>query len=203
MKFLAFADLHDDTAATAALVQRAQEDDIEFLVCAGDISQLGRGLTTTLKKLAKVNKPLYLVPGQPPHETNEMLETVLPKFPYCVNLHANAVEVGDYLFLGYGEGGFAKQDATFRKVARQWYGHHKGKKIVLVVHQPPFHTKLDFLDSASEKYVGNLDYRKFIERIKPKLVICGHIHESAGETDKVGTTTLMNPGWEGMVVELP
>ena len=60
----------------------------------------------------------------------------------------------------------------------------------------------DYLDFVPEKHVGNKDYRKFIERVNPKLVICGHIHETVGLTDKIGKTKVINPGWEGIVVEL-
>ncbi len=103
------------------------------------------------------------------------------------------------MFLGYGGGGFAMEDPLFRKIAREWYGHYNGRKIVLVTHGPPFSTTLDLL---GERHVGNRDYRKFIERIKPKLVIAGHLHETAGKTDMIGKTRLVNPGWEGMVIEL-
>jgi Icc-related predicted phosphoesterase len=52
------------------------------------------------------------------------------------------------------------------------------------------------------RHVGNKDFRSFIERIKPNLVICGHIHETAEKKDKIGKTIVINPGWEGVVVEL-
>ena len=80
------------------------------------------------------------------------------------------------------------------------YEPYQGKKIVLVTHGPPNGTKLDLLDG---KHVGNIDYSKFIERIKPKLVICGHLHENVGAMDKKGKTQMVHPGWDGMVIELP
>jgi hypothetical protein len=47
-----------------------------------------------------------------------------------------------------------------------------------------------------------MDYRKFVERMKPKLMICGHLHENVGMQDKIGKTIVIHPGWEGMVIEL-
>ena len=91
------------------------------------------------------------------------------------------------------------EDAEFRKLAREWYGKYKGQKIVLVTHQPPLGTTLDLLGN---KHVGNKDYRQWIERLQPKLVIAGHLHETAGATDIIGKTRVVNPGWEGMVIEL-
>jgi len=116
-----------------------------------------------------------------------------------VSLHLKAALIGEYVFLGYGGGGFAMKDANFRKIARQWYGKFNGKKIVLLTHQPPFGTKLDLL---GDRHVGNEDFHDFILRIKPKLAISGHLHETFGEIDVLGETKLVNPGADGMVIEL-
>ena len=121
------------------------------------------------------------------------------KYPNCINIDRRAVRIGDYVFLGYGGGGFKMKDAGFRKIAREWYGKYKDDKVVLVTHGPPVNTKLDLL---GKRHVGNIDYRRFVERIKPRLMICGHLHETVGEMDKIGKTKVIHPGWEGMVIEL-
>ncbi|MEK6846428.1 MAG: metallophosphoesterase [Nanoarchaeota archaeon] len=197
MKFLAFADLHEDKRFLKQLLERARQEDVEFLVCAGDLTQFGRNLRYVLKQFNDLGKKLYLIPGN--HESDKMLSEVLPDYPNCSNFNCGTVEKGGYIFLGYGEGGFSSEDSAFRRVAREWYGKYNGKKLVLVTHGPPFGTKADFLDN---QYIGNKDFRAFIERIKPKLAICGHIHETAGAVDKIGATNVINPGWEGMIVEL-
>ena len=99
----------------------------------------------------------------------------------------------------FGFSTVAAEDAEFRKISREWYGKYQDEKVILVTHGPPSGTKIDLLE---KRQVGNYDYRKFIERIKAKLMICGHIHETAGVQDKVGKTIVINPGWEGMVIEL-
>jgi len=197
MKFLTFVDLHDDKKYLRELVNRAKKDDIDFIICAGDISEFGRGLMPVLEKFDEIGKKFYLIPGN--HETNEMLDKVLDNFKNIINFHQNFFEIEDYVFLGYGEGGFAMEDAEFRKFARDWYGKYNGKKIVLVLHGPPYGTKIDILN---EKHIGNKDYSKFIRRIKPKLVICGHLHETVNTIDEIEGVKIIHPGWEGMVVEL-
>jgi len=197
MKFLAFVDLHENAKYLKELVSRAKEDDIEFVVCAGDLSNFGRGLTRALKEFNALGKKLYLIPGN--HEDNLDLDRVVKEYPNCFNFHKKTFRLGGYLFLGYGGDGFAAQDPEFRKIAREWYGRHKGEKIVLVTHGPPFSTAIDILPGG---HSGNKDYRSFIERVEPKLVICGHLHETAGTVDKIGKTKVINPGWEGMVIEL-
>jgi len=197
MKFLTFVDLHDDKKFLKKLVARAEQDDIDFVICAGDISQFGRGFKEVLKKFDKIGKNFYYIPGN--HETDEMLNSVKQDFKNCINFNHKVIRMGDYVFLGYGEGGFSFEDQEFRKIAREWYGKYNGEKIVLVTHGPPYGTKIDVVD---KKNVGNKDFRAFIERIKPKLVVCGHIHETAGKIDKVNSTKIIHPGWKGMVIEL-
>ncbi|MBU0460529.1 MAG: metallophosphoesterase [Nanoarchaeota archaeon] len=197
MKFLTFVDLHDDKKYLHELVSRAKEDDIGFVICAGDISQFGRGLIPVLKKFDDIGKKFYLIPGN--HETDEMLRKVSKEFKNVVNFNQQAFKIDNYIFLGYGEGGFALEDAEFRKKAREWYSKYNGEKIVLVTHGPPYGTKIDLL---GERHVGNKDYSKFIQRIKPKLVICGHLHETVNIIDEIEGIKIIHPGWEGMVIEL-
>ncbi len=197
MKFLTFTDLHEDKQQLQELVKRASKKDIDFVVCCGDISTFGSGLTNVLDHFDKIGKPFYVIPGN--HEENLEWEKILSQYPNCINLHLQAIEVENYIFLGYGGGGFSQEDKDFRKIARKWYGSYNGKKIVFVTHGPPLGTKLDWLET---RHVGHKDYRNFIQRIKPRLAISGHLHETVGLTDKIAKTKLINPGWEGMVIEL-
>ncbi len=198
MKFLAFVDLHEDARTRRELLARAGKSDIDFSICLGDFSTFGRGMKVVLKEFNALGKPFYVIPGN--HEENAGLEEAVKEFPHCFFFHRKALFLpGGYVLCGYGGGGFAMEDAAFRKVAREWYGKYKEKKLILATHGPPFGTALDLLDN---RHVGNRDYRRFIERIKPKLVLSGHLHETAGAVDTVGKTKLLNPGWEGRVIEL-
>ncbi|MBR9683305.1 hypothetical protein GOV03_02080 [Candidatus Woesearchaeota archaeon] len=197
MKLLTFVDLHGETKFLKKLVKRGKEDDIDLVVVAGDMTMFEDHLGYVLKKLNSIGKKVLLIPGN--HESNKDLNKALKGYDNCQNFHEKAVEIEGYVFLGYGEGGFSLKDAEFRKVAREWYSKYQKKKIVLVTHAPPFGTTVDRVD---RRHVGNKDIYSFIKRIKPKLVICGHIHDTAGKTDKIDGVNVINPGWEGMVVEL-
>ncbi|HLC71262.1 MAG TPA: metallophosphoesterase [Candidatus Nanoarchaeia archaeon] len=198
MKILAFTDLHADKKLLHDLVLRAKKKDVDLVVCCGDFTIFGRGMRLVLEGLESIGKPIYLIPGN--HEEKKgLLEQSLEGFSHCHSLHEKDAVVGDYIFLGYGGGGFAQEDAAFRAIARKWYGKYNGKKIVFITHGPPYGTKLDLLPMG---HVGHKDYHKFIERIKPKVAISGHLHETVGAVDVIGKTKLVNPGWDGMVIEL-
>ncbi len=62
---------------------------------------------------------------------------------------------------------------------------------ILLVHDPPFNTKLDF--TYMKTHVGSKAVRKVIEAYQPDLAVAGHIHESPG-VDKIGKTTCVNAG---------
>jgi len=66
---------------------------------------------------------------------------------------------------------------------------------VLVTHSPP----KGCLDVASEgKSLGSTAIRATIESTKPRLVVCGHIHASGGQSAKLGDTPVVNAGPKGM-----
>lgn len=197
MKLLAFVDLHGDFNLLKKIIKRAEEKDIDLLVTAGDFTQFEGNLGFLLKKLNALGKKILLIPGN--HESSHSLKEAVKIYPYCLYFHRQAFKVGEYVFLGYGEGGFSLEDSEFRKLARHWYGEYQKQKVIFVTHAPPFGTELDRLGN---RYVGNKDFRSFIERIKPVLVICGHLHEAAGRISQLGETKIINPGWEGLVIEL-
>ncbi|MBT3298340.1 hypothetical protein HN385_05420 [archaeon] len=197
MKFLTFADLHGDTGLLKKLVKRAKQDDIQFVLIAGDFTSFEANMRAILKRLNSINKPVYLIPGN--HEESKNYRETVKDYSNCEDVNKKALIIGDFIILSYGGGGFAASDSDFREIARKWYGKYKGKKIIFMTHGPPYKTKLDLIN---DRYVGNKDYRKFIERMKPKLVIAGHIHENFGVVDEIDGTKLVNPGYEGMVIEL-
>ena len=61
---------------------------------------------------------------------------------------------------------------------------------ILVSHQPPRDTRCD---RARGGHVGSTAIREAVLRHRPDLVLCGHIHESAG-SDLLGASRIINPG---------
>jgi Icc-related predicted phosphoesterase len=66
---------------------------------------------------------------------------------------------------------------------------------VLVSHSPP-HGLLD--TDSSGRHLGSLAVRESIDQQQPVLVVCGHIHGSAGQQARLGRTTVINAGPQGV-----
>ena len=71
---------------------------------------------------------------------------------------------------------------------------------VLVTHSPP---KGAVDCDSGGRSLGSTAIRAAIERVSPRLVVCGHIHASAGQEGLLGATPVVNAGPEGFVRELP
>jgi Icc-related predicted phosphoesterase len=65
-----------------------------------------------------------------------------------------------------------------------------------VIHCPPFETRCDVLFDG--QHIGSVAVRRWIEQRQPLLTLHGHIHESprvsGGFFDRIGKTTVVNPG---------
>jgi hypothetical protein len=69
---------------------------------------------------------------------------------------------------------------------------------ILVTHQPPYGYGDSYFDVGSGKieHLGSHELLATIDRVRPKLVICGHIHDGHGRTEYEGipiyNVTLVN-----------
>lgn len=68
---------------------------------------------------------------------------------------------------------------------------HEWQNLILIIHQPPYDTKVDIIPSGA--HVGSKSLRTFIEEYRPLVAVSGHVHESSA-IDTLGPTTLINPG---------
>ena len=196
MNILAFSDVHGDRSLVLKLVKRAQKEDIDLVVCAGDFTVFERQTKGVLADLDTIGKTVLLIPGN--HETPESVEKQVKQCKNIVNIHKKIWHHQNVAFLGWGTDGFTRRNEDFRITARGWRQRLHDEKIVLVTHAPPYNTRLDLLD----EHIGNADARKEIERIQPVLAISGHIHENEGKQDRIGKTLCVNPGWKGMVLRV-
>jgi len=203
MRIFAFTDLHSDIRIADKLLAKIKKEKPDVIVCAGDISDFGSGMRILLKKF-NTGIPFLIVPGN--HETPEEIKVYSKEFKSIKDIHLKSFVFGNYFFLGCGGGGFTEHHAEFEQSEEKFASalkklkiqNHK-YKIILVTHQPPYKTKLDKIYG---EYSGSKSIRKFIEKYNPALCISGHIHENEGKSDKIGKTSIINPGPQGKIIEI-
>lgn len=205
MKLLAFVDLHGDGKSLRKLADRSKKADI--IVCAGDLTVFGRQYRDILEALNSLRKPVFIIAGN--HETDELLKEAAFGL---INIHPidkRIAEFGDCVLMGYGGGGFSLVDNRFEKITKVFKDklkklikgskEHQKKKLILVTHQPPYGTDVDLIHG---QHAGCKSFTRFIREVQPVLAITGHLHETAGKKDKIGKTMVINPGWNGMILEI-
>jgi len=195
MKILAFVDLHGNIKKLRDLKKKAKQADI--IVCAGDLSIFGTEQDTIMAELDSIGKKVLLIHGN--HESEEETKALCAIFDNLKFIHKKVYTFKDYCFIGWGGGGFSLVDTAFEKFANKIKEKIKGKKVVLVTHAPPYNTKVDYI---YKQHAGNKSIRKFIETTKPKIDICGHLHETANKKDKIKNTLVINPGPDGAIITI-
>jgi Icc-related predicted phosphoesterase len=200
MRLLLFSDLHRDAAAARRIIERS--GDFDVIVGAGDFATMRRGLGPVIDILKASRAPAaVLVPGN--SESVDELRDACRDWPAAHVLHGSATTIGDIPFFGLGGGvpatpfGAWSYDFTEAQVADLLAPCTPGA--VLVTHSPP----KGCLDVASEgKSLGSTSVRAAIESKSPRLVVCGHIHASAGRHALLGDTPVVNAGPKGVEWEL-
>jgi uncharacterized protein len=196
MRILAFSDLHRDLAGAERLVERSRDADV--VVCAGDLASVHRGLAETVDALRPIAAPTVLVPGN--NETDAALREACRGWEGATVLHGEAVELDGVAFYGLGAGVPVTPwewsfDLTEDEAAGMLEACPEGA--VLVVHSPP----LGHADESQGRNLGSAAVRDAIEKRRPRLALCGHIHEAWGTESAIGETRIVNLGPEGVTLE--
>lgn len=199
MKLLLFSDLHNDFNAAAKLVELSNKTDV--VVAAGDLCIARRGLEQIVKPLLEIKKPTVLVPGN--SESVEELKNACRLWKSATVLHGSQVTLDGISFYGIGAGipvtPFGSWSYDFSEEQALTLLQDCPSGGVLVSHSPP-QGSLDV--SSDGRNLGSEAVRQTIEIKKPDLVVCGHIHGSAGQIDRLGETTVINAGPVGIIWDL-
>jgi Icc-related predicted phosphoesterase len=198
VNLLAFSDLHCDLSAAAKLV--AASADADVVVGAGDFASVHSGLSETIGALRGIERPTVLVPGN--NETEDALRAACAGWETATVLHGEGTTVQGVEFWGLGAGvPVTPWDWSFDLAEPEAEAMlaDAPEGCVLVVHSPPLgHADL----SGSGKHLGSEAIVAAIEAKRPRLAVCGHIHESWGRESRLGPTRIANLGPGGALFEL-
>jgi Icc-related predicted phosphoesterase len=198
MKLLAFSDLHRDLAQAEELVAMSERADV--VIAAGDFASVHEGLDETIGALSAIAKPTILVPGN--NETADALREACQGWTLANVLHGDFAAIDGVEFFGLGGGiPTTPWDWSFDLDEEQAAGRLAScpDGAVLVVHSPP----QGHCDVAGNgQHLGSYAIADAIERTRPKLAVCGHIHESWGVRSEIGDSEVVNLGPAGVFFDV-
>jgi hypothetical protein len=194
MIIVGISDIHNDVSRIDAISEDLCKADV--VVISGDITNFGdkAAVANVIKTLRIYNETIVAVPGNcDPPEVSDYLTA------HNINLDQTCRIVGGVVFAGIG-GSLPCPSHTPNEISENEFRSHlaaaignmpKAMPLVLVTHQPPYGTLADV--SGGFRHVGSESIRAFIEKNKPAVCFCGHIHE-AQSVDRIDGTTIINPG---------
>jgi len=199
MKLLLFSDLHSDFRTASKLV--ALSGKVDVVVGAGDFCIGRRGLKKIISALGRIKKPSVLVPGN--SESNEELKKACQAWKESHVLHGSQVRIDGTVFFGIGGGipitPFGSWSYDFSEAEAHDLLRDCPSGCILISHSPP----KGIVDQSSDgRSLGSQAVRETIEGKQPALVVCGHIHGSAGQARRLAETTVINAGPGGIIHDL-
>jgi Icc-related predicted phosphoesterase len=198
MNVLIFSDIHGDLRALARLLERPAD----IYIAAGDLSTFGQGLDRCGELLEPLGERLWLLPGN--HETHEQTRALCSRLGFF-DFHGQVRPLGGVHWggLGYSNptpfntpGEYSEQE-----IAAALAPFDGPQPLYLAVHFPPYGTRLD--QAGRGRHAGSRVLREWVERVQPVYLFCGHIHECAGQGDRLGATECLNVGKAGYLLQLP
>lgn len=190
MKILAVADIHGAQYRLNLILKNIEKFNPDIVVICGDITQFGPG------ELAKT------LLDQIPVETLALTGNIdsVDVVKGIDDSKATKIEMKRVVKNGIPFVGANGINPEHLKVV-------KDKKLldetsVLVSHEPPYGAQDKIFLGMSG---GSRELRELVDKYKPRLVLCGHIHEDPGFT-KIGKTTVVNCSMgkrgEGALIEI-
>jgi Icc-related predicted phosphoesterase len=194
MVIISLSDIHGNTRCLESIGPELKAADIVLLT--GDITHFGKegDAARIIAGVQRYNRHILAVPGNCDYpEVDDYLSRI------GINLHCRTVEFESLVFLGIG-GSLPCPGITPNEYTEEEFGSFlektgsklkEGQAAVLVSHQPPRASVVDRV--ANSINPGSVSVRAFIEKYRPLLCFCGHIHEGKG-IETIGVTKVANPG---------
>jgi len=195
-KILAASDFHGDSKITKRLAEKAEKENVDLVVLAGDLVGFAES-ENIIKPFTEKGKKVVFVPGN--WETTET-SNFLSKIYVVKNVGEHYVKYGDVGIFGIGSPDWQmklNEKKAFEKLKLDFNKIKDLEKKIMVSHLHAADTKAEF-----SGFEGSTALRKAIEEFRPDLFISGHIHEAEGLQEKIGKTRVISVGKKGKIIEI-
>lgn len=190
MKILAVADIHGAQHRLNLVLKNIQRYAPDLVVVCGDITQFG---PWELAKNFLDQIPIETLAVTGNIDTPEVMKGIDES--KAVNIETKKIVKKGITFVGTN--GFDLGQLTLLNDKKL-----VDSKSVIVSHVPPYETQDKIFLG---KNGGSKELRDIVDKYKPRLVLCGHIHENPGFT-KIKDTTVVNCSMgkrgEGAIIDI-
>ena len=149
---------------------------------------------------AKRKEKVLLIPGN--HETVATADFLADLYG-VKNLHGYSVKykkVGLFGCGGANIGLFQLDEKEIYDLLKKGFDKIKYlQKKIMVTHVHPDKSKME---KFTKFFPGSSGVRKAVEKFKPDVLLCSHVHEAEGIEEKLGKTRVINVGKKGKIIEV-
>src|SRR5215472_12223963 len=194
---LIFSDLHNDVRA----LEKLMKIEADYYFAAGDLVSWARGFELMGQAMRQRAERVYVLPGN--HESEADIESFCARFGFTP-FHGSWFAAGGVHWAGLGYSNPTPFDTPGEysedELAEKLHVFDGLKPMIAICHAPPHGTRLDRITNL--RHAGSKSVREFLLREEPRYFFCGHIHEAAGVAEKLGSTSAMNVGKKGYLLDL-
>jgi len=200
LRIFSAGDIHGDTRVAEKLAEQAKEKHADLVVLCGDLTFAERSTDNIIGPFKKRHLKVLLIPGN--HETVATADFLADVYG-VKNIHGYSVRykgVGIFGAGGANIGLSQLSEEEFYDLLKK--GFEKIKyldKKIMVTHVHPSGTKME---KFTQFFPGSSGVRKAVEKFKPNILLCSHVHEAEGLEEKIGKTRVINVGKKGKVIDI-
>jgi len=200
LKILAAGDIHGDQGLAKKLAEKAGKNHVDLVILCGDITQFDQSTDNLIKPFVEKKQKVLLIPGN--HDSFATAD-FLAEFYGVKNIHGYSVKYDDIGIFGCGGANIGvaqlEEDEIFDTLKKGFDKVEYLKKKIMVTHVHPSESKME---KFTEFFPGSKGIKKAIDKLKPDILLCSHVHEAEGIEEKLGNTKVINVGKERKIIDL-
>ena len=196
MKLFVFSDLHRSEMGLEKIVSAIKDHDPDLVICCGDITTFGPR-SFAMHAVSSLDRRTLAVPGNcDPQDLHDVFNE-----GDFTNIDGRSMEMSGFNFIGWGGANpgvntpYERSEDDIRTGLGKIFENCPDAEtmpVILVSHCPPY----GFQDTIPDgTHVGCTSVADMIDRYRPPLTLCGHIHEARGfHTDTERKLHIVNVG---------
>jgi len=200
LRILASGDIHGDSSLAKKLAEKAEREKVDLVILCGDLTMAETSTDNLIGPFVKKHEKVLLIPGN--HESVATADFLAEVYG-VKNIHGYSVKYKDVGIFGCGGANIGinqlEEKEIYDLLKKGFDKIRYLTKKIMVTHVHPSGTKIE---KFTDIFPGSPGVRKAIERFKPDVLLCSHVHESEGIEAMVGKTRVIIDGKSGKSIEL-